>query len=57
MNDHQRAQAKALVDALMGSRCGDAYSPQRAAAAIAERIGVVLTPRQVWNLWIDGDEG
>lgn len=56
MNATQRNTAKQIVDEVMGARAGDGCGPTEAAAIIAERIGVVLTPRQTWNLWIDGDE-
>lgn len=51
-----RKHAKEFVDRVMGARAGDGVSPAAAAAMLAEAAGLVLTPRQVWNLWIDGDE-
>ena len=56
MNSTERKTAKVFVDGVMGQFAGDGVSPAVAAARLAEEHGIVLTPRQVWNLWIDGDE-
>lgn len=56
MTATQRAAAKAYVDRVMGERAGDGVSPATASAMLATDLGIALSPRQVWNLWIDGDE-
>lgn len=56
MTATERAAAKVYVDRVMGERAGDGVSPATASAMLAADLGIALTPRQVWNLWIDGDE-
>lgn len=46
---------KDRVDALMGANAGDGMGPTEAAAVINNDFGSAFTPRQIMNLWIDGN--
>ena len=44
--------AKAFLDGVMGKCAGDGMSPAQASAALFDATGVVMSPRECWNLWI-----
>lgn len=55
MNSAELAAAKRVLDRVMGSRPGEGVGPTEAADLLAAETGIRLTPREAWNLWIDGD--
>lgn len=48
-------EIKTRIDELMGNCAGEGYGPSATAAVINAEFGTEYSPRQVWNIWIDGD--